>query len=162
MMKPLLLKRHRFPPDTIRLAVWLYYRFTTSLRDVEEMLVQRGIDTTYETVRCWANKFGPVIAANIRRRRSRTDSVWHLDEMIERINGRRLFMWRAVDSEVEVLDVLVQKPRNKAAALKLLRKLLKNQGFVPDTIVTDGLASYRAAIRELRCQTRHKPRRLRQ
>lgn len=108
--------------------MWLYFRFTTSLRDVEEMLAERGIDTTYETIRCWANKFGPAIAANNRRRRSRPDSVWHLDEMIVRINGKRMFMWRAVDSEGEVLDILVQKRRNKAAALKLLRKLLKNQG----------------------------------
>ncbi len=161
MMKPLSFKRHRFPPDTIPLAVWLYFRFTTSLRDVEEMLAERGIDTTYETVRCWANKFGTTIAATIRTRRSRPDSVWHLDEMIVRINGKRMFMWRAVDSEGEVLDVLVQKRRNKAAALKLLRKLLKNQGFVPDAIVTDGLASYKAAMRELGCKARHKPERLR-
>lgn len=160
-MKPLSFKRHRFPPDTIRLAVWLYFRFTTSLRDVEEMLAERGIDTTYETVRCWANKFGPALAANIRRRRSRPDSIWHLDEMIVRINGKRMFMWRAVDSEGEVLDVLVQKRRNKAAALKLLRKLLKNQGFVPDTIVTDGLASYKAAMRDLGSKSRHRPGRLR-
>jgi putative transposase len=160
-MQPICFKRHRFPPDTIRLAVWLYFRFTTSLRDVEEMLAERGIDVTYETVRCWANKFGPAIAANIRRRRGRADSVWHLDEMIVRINGKRMFMWRAVDKEGEVLDVLVQKRRNKAAAMKLLRKLLKNQGFVPDTIVTDGLASYRAAMRELGCRDRHRPGRLR-
>lgn len=143
------------------MAVWLYFRFTTSLRDVEEMLAERGIDTTYETVRCWANKFGPAIAANIRRLRSRADCVWHLDEMIVRINGKRMFMWRAVDREGEVLDVLVQKRRNKAAALKLLRKLLKNQGFMPDAIVTDGLASYKAATRELGCRSRHKPGRLR-
>ena len=159
-MKPISFKRHRFPPDTIRLAVWLYFRFTTSLRDVEEMLAQRGIDVTYETVRCWANKFGPAIAANIRRRRGRADSVWHLDEMVVRINGKRMFMWRAVDKEGEVLDVLVQKRRNKAAALKLLRKLLKNQGFVPEAIVTDGLASYKAALRDLGGLARHKPGRL--
>ncbi len=137
------------------------YRFTTSLRDVEEMLAQRGIDTTYETVRCWANKFGPAIAANIRKRRGRADSVWHLDEMVVHIKGKRMFMWRAVDKEGEVLDVLVQKRRNKAAALKLLRKLLKNQGYVPDEIVTDGLASYPAALKTLGCAYRHKPGRLR-
>lgn len=160
-MKPISFKRHRFPPDTIRLAVWLYFRFTTSLRDVEEMLAERGIDVSYETVRCWANKFGPAIAANIRRRRGRADSVWHLDEMIVRINGQRLFMWRAVDKEGEVLHVLVQKRRNKAAALKLLKKLLKNQGCVPEAIVTDGLASYRAALRDLGGLKRHMPGRLR-
>lgn len=160
-MKPISYKRHRFPPDTIRPAVWLYFRFTTSLRDVEEMLAQRGIDTSYETVRCWANKFGPAIAGNIRRRRGRADSTWNLDEMVVRINGKRMFMWRAVDKEGEILDVLVQKRRNKAAALKLLRKLLKNQGYMPDEIVTDGLASYNAAMRELGCGDRHRPGRLR-
>jgi transposase-like protein len=97
VMQPISYKRHRFPPDTIRLAVWLYFRFTMSLRDVEDMLAERGIDVSYETVRCWANKFGPVIAANIRRARGRAGSVWHLDEMVVRINGKRMFMWRAVD-----------------------------------------------------------------
>jgi len=118
-MKPISFKRHRFPPDVIRLGVWLYYRFTLSLRDVEDLLAERGIDLCYETVRCWANKFGPAIAANIRRKRGRADSVWHLDEMVVRINGQRMYMWRAVDKEGEVLDILVQKRRNKAAALKL-------------------------------------------
>ena len=160
-MQPISFKRHRFPPDTIRLAVWLYFRFTTSLRDVEEMLAERGIDVTYETVRCWANKFGPAIAANIRRKRGRADSAWHLDEMVVRINGRRMYMWRAVDREGEVLDVLVQKRRNKAAALKLLKNLLRNQGCLPDEIVTDGLASYKAALKVLGCENRHKPGQLR-
>jgi Transposase and inactivated derivatives len=160
-MKPISFKRHRFKPDTIRLAVWLYFRYTTSLRDVEEMLAERGIDVSYETIRCWANKFGPAIAANIRRRRPRADCVWHLDEMVVRIKGQRMYMWRAVDKEGEVLDMLVQKRRNKKAALKLLRKLLKNQGFLPERIVTDGLASYRAALKVLKCQGRHQPGRLR-
>ena len=160
-MNPISFKRHRFPPDTIRLAVWLYFRFTTSLRDVEEMLAERGNDVTYETVRCWANKFGPAIAANIRKRRGAADRVWHLDEMVVRINGVRMFMWRAVDKEGEVLDILVQKRRNKAAALKLLRKLLKNQGYLPDEIVTDDLASYKAALRDLGGLKRHKRGRLR-
>ncbi len=160
-MKWISYKRHRFPPETIRLAVWLYYRFATSLRDVEEILAERGVDVSYETVRCWANKLGPAIAANIRPARGRADSVWHLDEMVVRINGKRMYMWRAVDCEGEVLDVLVQKRRNKAAALKLLRKLLKNQGFVPERFVPDGLASYRAALKTLKCQKRHDPGRLR-
>lgn len=160
-MKPICYDRHRFPPDVIRLGIWLYYRFTLSLRDVEDLLAERGIDVTYETVRCWANKFAPAIAANIRRRRGRADSVWHLDEMVVRINGVRMFMWRAVDKEGEVLDVLVQKRRNKAAALKFLRKLLKRQGHVPEAIVTDGLRSYPAAMKVLGCQKRHRPGRLR-
>lgn len=161
-MNALSFKRHRFPPDTIRLAVWLYFRFTTSLRDVEEMLAERGIEVSYETVRCWANKFGSAIAANIRRKRGKADTVWHLDEMVVRINGKRMIMWRAVDKEGEVLDMLVQKRRNKAAALKLLRKLLKNQGYVPDQIVTDGLLSYSAALRDLGGLSRHRPGRLRE
>ncbi len=111
-----------------------------SLRDVEDLLAERGIDVSYETVLCWANKFGPVIAANIRKARRRADSGWHPDEMVIRINGRRPYMWRAVDKEGEVLDVLVRKRRNKTAALKLLRNLLKNQQYVPDEIVTDGQA----------------------
>jgi putative transposase len=161
-MQPISFKRHRFPPEVIRLAVWLYFRFTLSLRDVEELLAERGIDVTYETIRCWADKFGPAIAANIRRGRPRAGCVWHLDEMVVRIGGKRMFMWRAVDQEGEVLDVLVQKRRNKAAALKLLRKLLKKHGFIPDEIVTDGLGSYGAALRELGCSDRHRPGRLRE
>lgn len=116
-MRPVSLKRHCSTSDVIRLAVWLYFRFTTSLRDVEEMLPGRGIDTTYETVRCWANMFGPAIAANIRRRRGRADSVWHLDEMIVCISCKRMFMRRSVEKEEEALDVLVQKRRNKTSAL---------------------------------------------
>jgi len=160
-MKPLSFKRHRFPADAIRQAVWLYFRFTLSLRDVEDLMSERGIDVTYETIRCWVDKFGPAIAANIRKRRGRADCVWHLDEMVVKIGGKKMWMWRAVDKEGEVLDVLVQKRRNKAAALKLLRKLLKRQGFVPEAIVTDGLASYKAALRDLSALKRHQPGRLR-
>lgn len=113
------------------MAAWPHFRFTTSLRDVAEMLAERGIDVTNETIRCWTMKFGPAIAANIRRARPRCDSTWHLDEMVVKIRGQRMFMWRVVDSEGEALDMLVHKRRNKKAALKLLRKPLKNQGFVP-------------------------------
>ncbi len=161
-MRQISFKRHRFPPDVIRYAVWLYYRFTMSLRDVEDLLAERGIDVTYETVRCWANKFGPAIAANIRKARGRGDSVWHLDEMVVRIGGERMFMWRAVDKEGEVLDVLVQKRRDKRAALKLLRKVLKNQGASPEQIITDGLPSYSAALKVLGCRNKHRPGRLRE
>jgi len=120
-------------------------------------MAERGIDVTYETIRCWVDEFGPAIAANIRRRRGRADCIWHLDEVVVRISGKRMWMWRAVDKEGEVLNVLVQKRRNKAAALKLLKKLLKNQGSVPEAIVTDGLASYGAALRELRCSKHQQP-----
>ena len=161
-MRQISYKRHRFPPEVIRQAVWLYFRFTLSLRDVEDLLAERGIDVSYETVRCWVDKFGRAIAANIRRSRPRPGSVWHLDEMVVRINGKRMFMWRAVDDEGEVLDALVQKRRNKRAALKLLRKLLKRQGYTPDEIVTDGLPSYGAALETLGCRSRHRPGRLRE
>jgi transposase-like protein len=155
-MQPVSFKRHRFPPDVIGLAVWLYFRFTLSFRDVEEMLAQRGIDASYETVRCWTLKFGRLFAQNLRRSRSKPTGRWHLDEMVVKIGGKRMWLWRAVDDEGEVLDMLVQKRRNTEAALRLLRKLLKHQGSHPEMIVTDGLASYRAATRELCCFDRHR------
>ena len=161
-MRQISYKRHRFPPEVIRQAVWLYYRFTLSLRDVEEVLAERGVDVSYETVRCWGDKFGRAIAANIRRSRPRPGSIWHLDEMVVRINGKRMFMWRAVDDEGEVLDALVQKRRNKRAALRLLRKFLKRQGYVPDRFVTDGQLSYGAALEILGCRRHHRPGRLRE
>ena len=130
-------------------AVWLYFRFTLSLRDVEELLAQRGIVVSREAIRMWVNKFGPLIAANLRRRRCAPSPRWRLDEMVVKIAGQRMWLWRAVDDEGVVMDMLVQKRRNKHAALKLLRRLLKNQGVHPETITTDKLASYRAALREL-------------
>lgn len=157
MVQPISFKRHRFPADVIRHAVWLYFRFTLSIRDVEELLAQRGIEASREAVRCWVNKFGPMIAANLRRRRISPTGRWHLDEMVVKIAGRRMYLWRAVDDEGEVLDVLVQKRRNKQAALKLLRRLLKNQGIHPEAITTDKLASYRAALKVLGLTDRHHP-----
>ena len=156
-MRPISFKRHRFPPDTIRHAVWLYFRFTLSIRDVEELMAQRGILVSRETVRCWVNKFGPLIAANLRRRREAPTGRWHLDEVVVKIAGRRMYLWRAVDDEGEVLDVLVQKRRDKTAALKLLRRLLKNQGVHPETITTDKLASYGAPVWDLNLTNRHQP-----
>ena len=156
-MHPVSFKRHRFPPDVIRLAVWLYFRFTLSFRDVEEMMAQRGVEASYETVRCWPLKFGRFFAQNLRRRRTASSGRWHLDEMVVKIGGKRMWLWRAFDDEGEVLDMLVQKRRNKRAALRLLRKLLKNQGIHPEKIVTDKLASYGAATRELGCRDRHRP-----
>jgi putative transposase len=156
-MNPISFKRHRFPPEVIRYALWLHFRFTLSLRDVEELLAQRGIEVSYETIRCWTIKFGPVIAANLRRRRNPPTGRWHLDEMVVKIRGQRMFLWRAVDDEGEVLDMLVQRRRNKHAAMKLLRRLLKRQGIHPETITTDKLASYRAAARDLGLTGRHRP-----
>ena len=160
-MKPISYARHRFPPDVIGHAVWLYFRFTLSFRDVEELLSERGIEVSYETIRCWTLKFGQLFAHNLRRARASPTGRWHLDEMVVKIGGQAMYLWRAVDDEGEALDMLVQKRRNKGAALKLLRKLLKNQRVHPEKIVTDCLASYGAATRELGCEDRHRPSRLR-
>ena len=141
--------RHRFPSEIIRYAVWLYFRFPLSYRDVEDLLTERGIDVSYETIRRWALKFGQAFARKLRKTRPRPDVRWHLDEVFVTINGKRSYLWRAVDSEGEVLEILVQSHRNKRAALKLMRKLLKKQGFVPDVIVTDKLPSYGAALKDL-------------
>ena len=147
--------RHRFPGIVIQQAVWLYFRFALSYRDVEDMLAERGIDVSYETVRRWALKFGTIIARKLRRGRPRPDGRWHLDEVFVSINGRQLYVWRAVDSEGEVLDILVQPRRDRKAVLKLMRKLLKKQGIIPTTVVTDKLGSYSAALRELGGTGRH-------
>src|SRR5829696_8349319 len=154
-MQPISYARHKFPAEIIRHAVWLYLRFTLSYRDVEELLAERGIETSCETVRRWALKFGLMFARNLRRLRPRPTGTWHLDEMVVSIQGRRMYLWRAVDSEGEVLDLLVQPRRAKAAALRLMRKLLKKQGYAPDQLVTDKLGSYGAARRELRLSCRH-------
>jgi putative transposase len=156
LIQSLSFKRHRFPGEVIRYAVWLYFRFTLSIRDVEELLAQRGIEVSREAVRCWVIKFGPIIAANIRRRRMAPTGRWHLDEMVCKIGGRRMWLWRAVDDEGEVLDVLVQKRRNAHAAIRLMRRRLKNQGIHPETVTTDKLASYRAALRKLGILDRHR------
>jgi transposase-like protein len=154
-MQPISYARHQFPAEIIQHAVWMYLRFTLSYRDVEELLAERGIETSYETVRRWALKFGPMFARNLRRLRPRPTSKWHLDEMVVAIQGKRMYLWRAVDSKGEVLDLLVQARRDTAAALRLMRKLLKKQGYAPDQIVTDKLGSYGAARRELRLSARH-------
>jgi transposase-like protein len=130
MMTKLSYSGYRFPPEIIQQAIWLYLRFTLSFRDVEDLLAERGIMVSYETVRRWVNHFGPMIAADLRKRRPKPHTTWHLDEVYLKIDGRMLYLWRAVDAEGEVLDVLVQAKRNKRAALKLMRKLLKKYGFV--------------------------------
>src|SRR5277367_6729717 len=147
--------RHQFPPAIIRHSVWLYVRFTLSYRDVEDLLAERGLDVSYETVRRWVLKFGPLFARELRSRRSRPTVRWHLDEMAVTIASRQFWLWRAVDDEGEVLDLLVQRRRNKAAAVKLMRKLLKKQGFAPDMLVTDKLRSYGAARSEIGLSARH-------
>jgi len=144
-MRHLSFKRHRFPPDVITSSIWLYARFTLSLRDVEEMFAERGLDVSYETVRRWFLKFGSIIAANLKRARPKPSDHWHLDEMAVVIRGERYWLWRAVDNEGEVLDFVVQRSRDA----KLIKKLLKRYGIRPSNIVTDKLRSYRRACRSL-------------
>jgi putative transposase len=148
-------RRHRFPAPIIQHAIWVYLRFTLSYRDVEELLAERGLDLSYETIRRWVLKFGPVLARRLRQRRPRPGDRWHLDEMVVRIAGKRMYLWRAVDHEGEILDVLVQPRRDKRAAVKLMRKLLRKQGFAPQLAVTDKLRSYTAAFQALRLTCRH-------
>ncbi len=154
-MNKIIYRGYRFPPEIIERAVWLYYRFTLSLRDVEELLAERGIEVTYETIRHWGIQFGPAIARDLRSRRPRPHARWHMDEMFVSIGGKQMYLRRAVDHEGEVLDCLVQSRRNKCAAIKLMRKLLKKQGFIPTTIVTDHLAAYTAAMSDLRLSAMH-------
>ena len=143
MMTKISYSGYRFPfPEIIQQAIWLFVRFTLSFRDVEDLLTERGIMLSYSgTIRRWVNHFGPKIAADLRRRRPKPHTTWHLDEVYLKIDGRLVYLWRAVDAEGEVLDVLVQTRRNKQAALKLMRKLLKKYGFMPDKLVTDNLRS---------------------
>ena len=148
-------RRHRFPPPIIQHAIWLYLRFTMSYRDVEDLLAERGLDVSYETVRRWVLKFGPMIARHLRRGRPRPSDRWHLDEMVVRIAGKHMYLWRAVDHEGEVLDMLVQRRRDKRAAVRLMRKLLRKQGFAPKLLTTDKLGSYGSAFRQLRLTCHH-------
>jgi putative transposase len=139
-------------PEVIRLAVMMYVRYPLSLRNVEDLLHERGIDICHETVRFWWNRFGPLFAAEIRKRRVRAGNFspwrWHVDEVFVKVNGKLHYLWRAVDHEGEVLEFYVSKTRDKAAALKFLKKAIKRYGC-PEIIVTDGLRSYGAAMREI-------------
>src|SRR5438270_826512 len=154
-MMELSYRRHRFPPVVIQHAVWLYLRFTLSYRDVEDLLAERRVDVSYETVRSWVLKFGPVIARRLRRPHPQPSDRWHLDEMVVRIAGKRMYLWRAVDQEGEVLDMLVQRRCDSRAALRLIRKLLKKQGFAPKLLVTDKLRSHPWAFRRLKLTCPH-------
>src|ERR1700737_104042 len=168
--------RHRFPIEIISHCVWLYFRFALSFRDVEEMMASRGVSLTYETVREWCLKFGQTYANGLRRKSPRPGDQWHLDEVFLKINGRLHYLWRAVDQDGEVLDILVQSRRNKKAAKKFFRKLLKQLRYVPSLIITDKLKSYSAAKAEVmpsvahlqqkyqnnRAENSHQPTRLRE
>jgi putative transposase len=146
---PMLATRFPFPPDIIRHAVWLYVRFTPSYRDVEDLLAERGLTISNESIRRWVLKFGPMIAKNLRTIRPKAHTRWHLDEMVVSLSGKQMYMWRAVDGEGEVLEILVQPQRDKAAALRLIRKLLRREGFVPTVIITDKLRPNGAALRDI-------------
>jgi len=141
--------RRRFPAEIISHCVWLYFRFCLSYRDVEEIMAERGVAVTYETIRDWSQKFGGTYAKRLRSRATRPGDRWHLDEVYLSINGKLQYLWRAVDQDGEVLDILVQPRRNKQAAKKFFRKLLKGLQYIPRVIITDKLGSYAAAKAEI-------------
>jgi len=168
--------RHCFPAEIISPCVWLYFRFTLSFRDIEEMLAMRGVTLSYETAREWCFKFGQTYANGVRRESPRPGDRWHLDEVFLKINGRVHYLWRAVDQDGDALDILVQRRRDRKAAKKFFRKLLKGLRYVPRVIITDKLKSYSAAKAEVmpgvdhlqqkyqnnRAENSHQPTRLRE
>ena len=141
-------KGHRFPPKIISHAIWLYHRFTLSFRDVEDLLAERGITVSYEAIRCWCIKFGPTYARSLRRKQGRLGDIWCVDEVFITIRGKSHYLWRAVDQDGDVIDILVTKRRDRQAAKRFFRKALKRQGQAPWQLVTDKLRTYRAAHRE--------------
>lgn len=147
---------NRFLPEIISHCIWLYFRFTLSFRDVEEMMAERGVTVSYESVRESCLKFGGVCAKRVRSRSRRPGDRWHLDEVFLRIAGRLQYLWRAVDQNGEVLDILVQPRRNKGAAKRFFRKLLKRLQYVPRVIVTDKLGSYAVAKSEVLPTVEHR------
>nr|WP_313533605.1 IS6 family transposase [Brucella anthropi] len=155
--QPAHFRRHRFSAEIIAHAVWLYYRFPLSFRDIEDLLAERGIEVSFQTVSEWAAKFGLEFAHQLRRRsRGHFADKWQLDEMVVTIKGKKYWLWRAVDANGYVLDALLQSRRNKRAALRLMRKLLKGQGISPRVMVTDKLRSYAAAKTELMPGVEHR------
>ena len=149
-------KGHRYPVEIINQCVWLYFRFPLSFREVEELMLVRGVAVSYETIRRWCAKFGQAYANQLRRRRPRPGDKWHLDEVFVGINGRLRYLWRAVDQHGNVLDVLVQSRRNAVAAKRFFRKLLKGLRYVPRVLVTDKLGSYQVAHRALMSSVEHR------
>ena len=148
-------RRHRFPPEIISHAVWLYHRFCLSFRDVEDLLAERGIIVSYETIRQWCRKFGPEYARRLRHRQGRLGDAWHLDELFVNIGGRRHYLWRAIDQDGDVIDILVQRHRSARAAKRFFRTLLKGQGSEPRWLITDKLRSYGAAHRSVMPSVEH-------
>jgi putative transposase len=156
MNKSVSYKRHRFPPEIIAHAVWLYFRFPLSLRLVEEMLLERGILVSYETVHRWALKFGPAYARRLRRKPPSRRDIWHLDEIVVTISGQKHWLWRAVDQDGYVLDEILESRRDTKAAKRLLKRLLRKQGCPPRRMITDKLGSYAAAQRQVMPDVEHR------
>jgi putative transposase len=149
-------KGHRYPVEVIAHCVWLYFRFPVSFREVEELMFERGVLVSHETVRRWCAKFGQAYANGLRRRQPRPGDKWHLDEVFVRVNGEQRYLWRAVDQDGNVLDILVQNRRDTAAARRFFRKPLKKTCSVPRVVVTDKPRSYRAAHREVMPSVEHR------
>ena len=148
-------RRHRFPPEIISHAIWLYYRFNLSFRDVEDLLAERGIVVSYESIRRWCLKFGPRYQRSLKRREGKLGDNWYVDEVFVSIGGKQHYLWRAVDQEGDVLDILIQTRRNQKAAERFFRRVLKGQGEEPRRVVTDGLKSYAPAINSSLPTTEH-------
>ena len=142
-------KRHRFPPDIISHAVWLYYRFNLSHRDIEDLLAERGVFVSYESIRLWCKKFGPAFARKLKRKHQGFGDTFYIDEVFVKIDGKQHYLWRAVDQDGEVIDVFLQARRDGAAAKRFFKRLLRSHGEEPRTIVTDKLLSYCVAHREI-------------
>jgi putative transposase len=147
---------YRFPPVIIAHAVWLYFRFHLSFRDVQDLLAERGVIVSHETIRQWCTRFGAAFAGGLRRRRARAGDKWHLDEVMLKINGKRHWLWRAVDQNGVVLDILVQSRRDQQAAERFLRQVVDGVGYEPRVVITDKLASYPPAIRRVLPNTEHR------
>ena len=156
MSSTVLYRRHRFPAEIISHCVWLYFRFALSFRDVEEIMAERGVTLSYETIREWSLKFGNSFARKLKQSRPRLRDKWHMDEMFIQINGTPHYLWRAVDQNGNDLDILVQKNRDKRAAKRFFRKLLKGLQYVPRVIITDKLGSYSAAKSEIIPSVKHR------
>ena len=144
-----LYKRYRFPPEIIQYAVWLYYRFNLSHRDIEDLLAERGITVSYESIRLWCNKFGPKYAKRLKKRHQGFGDTFYIDEVFVKIGGKQQYLWRSVDQDSEVVVVFLQARRDGAAATRFFKRLLKNYQGEPRKIVTDKLRSYGVAHREL-------------
>ena len=147
---------YRFSPEIISYCVWLYFRFSVSYRDIEELMAERGVTVTYESIRAWCYKFGRDYAKRIRARRGKLSDTWYLDEMFLKIGGRFQYLWRAVDQDGSVLDILAQPHRDKEAAARFFKRLLRSTTYAPRVVVTDRLASYNTPCAELLPNTTHR------